>query len=84
MPRFPVRDRLIPYRILVFLLYGNASWRVQLESGEQQLAIGPASRHFRITVARMRDQLQWLHAQGFLTTLETDRNAARFRIRPAQ
>lgn len=69
-PRTAIKQRLLPYRILTCLLYGQYEWLVYLpETGQYQIALGSCSRYFSVTIVRLKDQLKWLYSAGFVLEL---------------
>jgi hypothetical protein len=54
------KTRLICYKLLVVLLYGNHEWLKLLPNGVIRVANGPISRHLRISNSRLFEQFQWI------------------------
>ena len=66
MPAYKIRDRLIPYRILVYLYESEAEWLEKLAPGKIRIKTGPASRAFYCTSAQFWDALRWLRDQKLI------------------
>lgn len=66
----PYRQRLIPYKLLVQLLYGKHPWIERLPDGSLRVQTGPLRRYLRISAGRVLEQFEWLRDNQFLTSLE--------------
>lgn len=73
----PIRNRLIPYKILVHLLYGRHGWLSRLPDGRIEVRTGPMSRSLRVTSSRLGEQLEWLKAIGLLSSIDTPSSGRR-------
>lgn len=62
------RNRLLPYRMLVMLLYGHAGAE-PAERGKVRVRIGPLARALRTSNNRVKDYLSWLAERGFIESL---------------
>lgn len=65
-PKF-MKKRLIPYRVLVILLYSNNKSILTAEQDKVIVRTGPMSRSLRISISRLLDSFGWLEANGFIT-----------------
>ena len=78
-----MRERLIPYRILAYLLYtppslplattGKKPWFVLLGSGRVKLATGVAARRWKVKIAQLWETLWWLEKQGLVAKIEKEK-----------
>lgn len=71
MPRRVMRNRLLPYRVLVYLLYGQQPWLERLGDDRVLIKTGPMARSLRTSVTKLREHLDWLKAFGYLENVET-------------
>ena len=71
------RDRQVPYRILAWILFSEASW---LEESEDRVVvtIGPLARSLRTTNHRTREYLEWLQLRGYICGLDHERGRSSF------
>jgi hypothetical protein len=70
MSKSPIKNRLVPFKILSCILYGRFTWiEKRTESETLLLSLGPMARSFRITSSRLRDQLEWLRENNYLESL---------------
>lgn len=69
MPKKPIKNRLIPYKILALLLYGSYTWLSRNDDNSLTLRLGPMSRFLRVSSSRLREQLDWLSANRYLASL---------------
>lgn len=81
MPKTLIRERLIPYRILIHLAYGDYPW-LSWDGEFAQIQVTPASQHFRLTINRFRLQLLWLESMGYLTALKLEPGLACLSLLP--
>lgn len=64
----PTRDRLLPYKVLSYLLYTNGKpWLSPLGERKVRLVTGDAARFFRIKTTNLWDALYWLEKSGLVT-----------------
>jgi hypothetical protein len=70
----PVRDRLSPYRLLVYLLYMEDSAMVEpLGNLKIRLNTGEASRYFTMRSVVLWQQLFWLQDAGLVEKVDRGR-----------
>jgi hypothetical protein len=82
MPKKPIKNRLIPYKVLVLLLYGQYTWLVRNPSdGSIMLRLGPMSRFLRVSSSRLREQLDWLFLNRYFASLSVKYGEAVVTIR---
>lgn len=81
MPAKPVRNRLIPYKLLVLLLYGKQPF-LHREGPTITLQLGPLSRHLRVSSSRLRDQLDWLFLNHYFSSVVMSRGVAEVTLTP--
>lgn len=60
MPAKPIRNRLIPFRILSYLLYSKAEWISVGKDGQLDIVTGEAARELRLTSTKFWESLYWL------------------------
>jgi hypothetical protein len=75
MPAKPLRNRLIPYKLLILMLYGDHHF-VSRTGLSVILYLGPLSRHLRISSSRLRDQIDWLLTNRYLSSVAMSRGVA--------
>lgn len=75
MPAKPLRNRLIPYKLLVIMLYGQFPF-ISRNEESVTLYLGPLSRHLRISSSRLRDQIDWLLTNRYLSSVAMSRGVA--------
>lgn len=69
MPAIPHRERLLPYKLLVYLERADPKlrpWIARHQSGLIMLRTGPASRALRLKLSQLHDALTWLQTQGYI------------------
>ena len=72
MPAYQIRARLIPYRILGYLLYSPESsleWLESISEDELRITTGDASRALRMKIASFWEALYWLEQQGLILSV---------------
>ncbi len=70
----PIKDRLVPYKILAYLLYsGPRPWLEPLGGGRVRLRTGDASRHFRLKSSVLWEALYWLEKHKMLQGVQKER-----------
>ena len=82
MPARPLRNRLIPYKLLAICLYSKSITLLKRDRLGIELRLGPLSRHLRVSSSRLRDQLQWLLANGYFSQLALSRGVAVVTVQP--
>jgi len=75
MPAKPLRNRLIPYKLLIILLYGEFPF-ISRNEGSITLYLGPLSRHLRVSSSRLRDQIDWLLINRYFSSVAMSRGVA--------
>ena len=80
MPRSVYRNRLIPTKILAFLLYGQYPWLDRRAGGLVQVKLGPLARTIRISSLRLRDALKHLQTIGILQDIQFTYGKALLRV----
>jgi hypothetical protein len=65
-----IRERLIPYRILAYLLYSQTStWLERQGQGRVRLSTGPASRFLRLKSSLLWEALFWLQEKELVAAV---------------
>ncbi len=78
--RRPNRLRLVPFKILSLLLYGDYPW-LQLDAQGLVVAkLGQMARSMRVSRDRLGEHLQWLVDHGYINELHLGRFEARIRL----
>ncbi len=63
----PTRDRLLPYKVLSYLLYTQGkTWLSPLGEHKVRLVTGDAARFFRVKTTNLWDAMYWLEKAGLL------------------
>ncbi len=76
MPAYQIRERLIPYRLLAYLLYARPielEWLSSAGDKKVRVSTGPASRELRMRNAQLWEALYWLHEQGLIKQVEKEK-----------
>ena len=76
MPSFNIRERLLPYRLLAYLLYARPIELRWLESiGDDQVRVttGEAARDLRMRNAQLWEALFWLRDNQLVLSVEKER-----------
>lgn len=60
------KQRLVPYKILGMLLYGNHDFMEASEEGDISVKSGPFCRILRIPNHSLREAIIWLHRMGLI------------------
>lgn len=72
MPAFPIREKLIPYRILAYLLYApveSTDWILAVESNLIRVSTGPMGRALKMRNAQLNEALRWLEENHLVEEL---------------
>lgn len=77
MSAYPIRRRLIPYKILAHLLYGQHTWLSRLPGGKVKVETGPLGRSLRVTSNRLGEHFDWLLLNGLIEEVETPQRGQR-------
>jgi hypothetical protein len=67
-PRPKFKYKLVPYKILVMLMYGQGDWIQRLPNGQILAQTGPMSRKCTVTNRRLHGYLRTLAESGYLTS----------------
>lgn len=74
MAASPIKDRLVPYKILGYLLYTEDKlWLETLGNGRVRLITGEAARFFRLKTSLLWEALYWLEKFKLITSVEKER-----------
>ena len=76
MPMFEIRQRLIPYRILAYLLYapeGDIPWIESISDDEVRVSTGDASRDLRLKNTNLWDALYWLEEAMLVKSVKKEK-----------
>jgi hypothetical protein len=76
MPSFEIRERLVPYRILAYMLYANPEaleWLSSAGTDKVRVSTGDASRALRMRNAQLWDALYWLRDNQLILDVEKER-----------
>lgn len=76
MPAFEIRERLIPYRILAYLLYSPLSqleWVESAGAGEVRIFTGDAARALRMKNAALWEALYWLEENKLIKKVKKEK-----------
>lgn len=74
--------RLAPYRLLVFLTYGELNGVTPKGNGMVHFRSGPLSRRFQISYKDLWKQIQWLEQASYLEVIQREHGEALVRITP--
>lgn len=74
------KSRLVGYKLLCSLMYGQFSWLKVSGRGYLLMDLGPAARHLRVSSSRLRDQLGWLAEKGLIEINDLRRGEATVRL----
>ena len=91
MAKTPMRDRLLPHRILNYLLYapavpapGGVEWLETVSDDEIKIYTGPGSRAMRMRIAAFREALFWLLDQQLVLDVRQERKRGTLIVRLRQ
>lgn len=76
MPAHAIRERLIPYRILVYLLYApteHVNWLEITSVDTVRVYTGPASRALGMRIGDLRAAIRWLKSKDLIISYNTER-----------
>ncbi len=76
MPAYEIRERLIPYRILAYLLYARpiaSEWLESADTNAVRVTTGSASRELRMRNAQLWEALFWLEEQGLVKSVRKEK-----------
>ena len=54
------KKRLVPYKVLVYMLYADKPYIERYGPGIVDIEAGPMARDLRLSIGRFRDCLEWL------------------------
>lgn len=60
------RNRLIPYKLLVYLAYSEQDSIIERKGAEVRVATGPMARALLVSNSRLIEAIQWLALSGFI------------------
>lgn len=70
----PMKDRLVPYKVLAYLLYAeDRNWLDNLGEGRVRLITGDAARFFRLKIALLWEALYWLEKYKLVESVSKER-----------
>ena len=72
MASYKIKDRLLPYKILAYLLYSETEWIEPLKGGKVRLTTGQMSRALRIKNSRLWEQLYWMERQRLISSIDKE------------
>lgn len=75
MPAYPQRERLIPHRVLDYLLYtpeSSVDWLESLSGAKVRVITGPAARALRMRNNELWKAIRWLKAQQLIIDYEKE------------
>jgi len=76
MPAFEIRERLIPYRILAYMLYaapGDIEWLESVSEDEVRITTGDAARDLRMKNTNLWDALYWLEENKLVKKVKKEK-----------
>ena len=76
MPAFQIRERLLPYRILAYLLYSpmrDLEWAESAGSNEVRLFTGEAARALRMKNSALWEALYWLEENKLIKRVKKEK-----------
>lgn len=76
MPAYPIRQRLLPYKLLGYFLYTPeeaVDWLERVSENEVRVTTGPCSRELRMKISALRDAIFWLYDQGLVEAVTPER-----------
>lgn len=87
MPSHVIKDRLVPYKILSYLLYSPLSrseWLERVSENEVRVFTGEASRALRMKNTNLWDSLYWLEEQSLVISVKKEKKRGTAIIRLKQ
>lgn len=69
----PTRERLLPYRILAYLLYADQTWLTEVGPGQVRVVTGEAARFFRLKISLLWEALYWLEKNQLVDKITKER-----------
>jgi len=76
MPAYKIKDRLLPYKLLAYLLYSpldNVDWAESVDDGIIRVYTGPMSRAFRIKISQLWETIFWLEEKGLIEKVKKEK-----------
>ena len=76
MPAFPIHERLVPYRILAYLLYARpieVSWLEVVSDNQVRIITGDAARDLRMKNSNLWDALYWLETNKLVKSIAKEK-----------
>lgn len=77
MPAKPHRDRLLPYKLLAYMLYHECEWLEVVSPGTVRLYPGKAARALRFRHNQIIKTLEWLTTHELVKNVRTDKWGSR-------
>lgn len=75
-----IRKRLLPFRILIYLMCGQYKWLTYRDDGSLVIHVGGSSRFFGCSTERMREHLKWLSNNQYIEIVDWGRRDIIVRI----
>lgn len=60
------RNRLAPYKLLVYMLYSESEHITRCGQDQVYVTIAPVARMFHVSPSRAKEWFDWLEAAGFI------------------
>lgn len=76
----PTQRRLTPFKVLVFILYGQFESVQWVSPQVVKLSLGPLARTLGLKNYRLRDYLKWLADHAYIENLELSYGKAVCRV----
>ena len=76
MPAEKQKQRLIPYRLLAYLLFSpteNSEWIENISEDSVRIYTGPCSRIFRMKIVQLWEAIFWLEEQGLIEKVKKEK-----------
>lgn len=80
MPKQVYKNRLVPAKLLLFILYGQYSWLDRRAGGLVLARLGPLRRTVRVSSQRLRDAIRHLKEVGIFQSVEFSYGKARITV----
>lgn len=76
MPAHAIKERLVPYRLLAYLLYTpseGSEWLEMVDEDTIRIKTGPCSRMFRMRIVQLWDALFWLEESQLIYKVKKEK-----------
>lgn len=76
MPAHKQKERLVPYRLLAYLLYAptdGSEWCESISTDTVRISTGPCSRVFRLKIVQLWEAIFWLEEQGLIASVKKEK-----------